>query len=280
MNEQIFELLEQTSLNWEVSKEQLFAGDGSPTSAFGVFKTKSRQHIGTVTDKYEIYQNWQMAEALILASQEVGVSFDGGGVLNGGKKVFLQASLPDAFIGQSGVKRNITALNSHDGSSSIGFGSTNTVIVCSNTFYKAFGDLAKFRHISSSAERVKSLANDLNAVIKADEEMILNFEKMAAKPLRDSMVEAVIKKIFAVEPVTLTKDIATVKRNRIESFADALSTEIKLEGSTVWGLFNAVTRYTNHIAAPDKKKTEYLMSGAGYKMSNMTYDMLVDLVTI
>jgi len=191
MNEQIFELLEQTSLNWEVSKEQLFAGDGSPTSAFGVFKTKSRQHIGTVTDKYEIYQNWQMAEALILASQEVGVSFDGGGVLNGGKKVFLQASLPDAFIGQSGVKRNITALNSHDGSSSIGFGSTNTVIVCSNTFYKAFGDLAKFRHISSSAERVKSLANDLNAVIKADEEMILNFEKMAAKPLRDSMVEAV-----------------------------------------------------------------------------------------
>jgi phage/plasmid-like protein (TIGR03299 family) len=279
MNFKIFDLLEQTSLNWEVSKEQLFASDGSPTTAFGVFKTKSRQHIGTVSEKYEIYQNWQMAEALVLASEEVGVTFDGGGMLNGGKKVFLQASLPEAYVGRSGVKRNITALNSHDGSSSIGFGSTNTVIVCQNSFYRAYGELTKFRHTSSSAERVKLLAKDLNLVIKEDEKMILNFEKMAAMPLQDSMVEGVIRKIFAVEPTMLSKDIATSKRKRIELFANSLETEVKLEGGTVWGLFNAVTRYTNHVAAPINK-SEYLMSGAGYKMSNMTYDMLVDLITV
>jgi hypothetical protein len=220
-----------------------------------------------------------MAEALMLASEEVGVTFDSGGMLNGGKKVFLQASLPDVYVGRSGVKRNITALNSHDGSSSIGFGSTNTVIVCQNSFYRAYGDLSKFRHTSSSAERVKLLAKDLNLVIKEDEKMILNFEKMAAIPLQDSMVEGVIRKIFAVEPAMLSKDIATSKRKRIELFANSLETEVKLEGGTVWGLFNAVTRYTNHVAAPINK-SEYLMSGAGYKMSNMTYDMLVDLIEI
>lgn len=274
MQERIFDLLEATNLNWEVSKEPLFAGDGTETDTYGIFKKTERKHLGSVKQRYEIYQNWQMAEALLMASDEVGVEFTKGGELYGGRKVYLQAELPSEYIGRSSVKRYITALNSHDGSCSIGFGSSNTVVVCNNTFHKAHKDTNKFRHTSSSAERIKALASDINGIILQDVMMMNNFKQMADMPLRDEMIERVIRKMFDVEANTPTKQISDQKKARIESFAGALETEIGLEGSNVWGLFNAVTRFTNHIAMPQKNKNEYLMVGAGHTLSNMTYDLL------
>jgi hypothetical protein len=47
--------------------------------------------------------------------------------------------LPAEIIGRSEVKRWLTCLNSHDGSTSVGFGSSNTVVVCQNTFFRALG---------------------------------------------------------------------------------------------------------------------------------------------
>jgi phage/plasmid-like protein (TIGR03299 family) len=278
MQEKIFDLLNNTGLNWEVSKEPLFASDGTETSTYGIFKKTERKHLGSVGERYEVYQNWQMAEALLIASQEVGIEFEKGGELNGGRKVFLQAKLQDEYVGKSGVKRFITSLNSHDGSSSIGLGSSNIVVVCQNTFHKAMQEITKVRHTSSAPERIKTLARELSRVIRADEFLFRNFKHMADTQLKDEMIERVLRKVFSVEANTNTKDISTIKKNQIESFAGALQTEISLEGANVWGLFNAVTRYTNHISAPKRGKDEYLMTGGGYKMSNLTYDTLCDML--
>jgi hypothetical protein len=275
MSEKILDLLEKTNLNWEVSKEQLFAGDGSETNAFGVFKTTSRQHLGTVGDRYEVYQNWQMAEALLLASNDLGVTFDRGGQLSKGRKVYLQAELPSTYIGTSDVKRYITALNSHDGSSSIGFGSSNVVVICTNTFHKAHQNLNKFRHTSSAPERIKRLATDINSVILQDELLMNNFKLMADTPLRDETIEKVIKSIFDVDPMSKTSGITQQKIIKLALFGQAFKIEMDTQGRSLWGMFNAVTRYTNHVAAPSGSKEEYLMTGAGYKLSNMTYETLM-----
>jgi hypothetical protein len=101
---------------------------------------------------------------------------------------------------------------------------------------------------------------------------------MADTPLRDEMIERVIKKVFNVSGEQKQDEISTRKKNMVQSFADALDTEIQLEGSTVWGLFNAVTRYTNHIASngyDKEQKQTYLMSGGGYHLSNLTYELLM-----
>jgi hypothetical protein len=68
--------------------------------------------------------------------------------------------------------------------------------------------------------------------------------------------------------------------NQIQSFASALNREIKDEGKTIWGLFNAVTRYTNHVVKHESTdaKNEYLMTGTGYKLSNMAFDELMAFV--
>jgi phage/plasmid-like protein (TIGR03299 family) len=278
--EQTFNLLEATGLNWSVNKLELFSAEGLQTESFGIFRNDNSQWLGTVGKKYVPMQNWELAETIIEATQGVGLTTNKGGMLKDGAKIYLQAALPDEFIGRSGVKRNITALNSHDGSTSIGFGSSSTVVVCENTFYRAYKGLDKFRHFSSASDNIKNAVADLRKALELDQSLMDNFKRMADMEMKDEIVERVITKLFAVDPSSSQKDHSTRKVNQINAFAGALNKEIQLEGKTIWGLFNGVTRYTNHIASPTEKekKNDYLMTGGGYKMSNVAYDTIMSWI--
>ena len=278
--EKTFNLLEATGLNWTVNKADLFSAYGLKTESFGIFRNDNSDWLGTVGKKYVPMQNYELAETIIEATEGVGLTTNKGGMLKGGRKIYLQAALPDEFIGRSGVKRNITALNSHDGSSSIGFGSSSTVVVCENTFYRAYKGLDKFRHFSSASDNIRNAVADLRKALELDQSLMDSFKRMADMEMKDEIVEKVIRKLFAVDPSSSQKEHSSRKVNQINAFASALNKEIQLEGKTVWALFNGVTRYTNHIAAPtgNEKKSEHLMTGAGYKMSNVAYDTIMGWV--
>ena len=275
--EQTFELLQSTGLNWSVSKQQLQTASGIITPGYGIIRNDNSDCLGIVRSQYEPFQNSQLAETIIEATDAMNIKTNRGGSLKGGSKVYLQAEIADEYIGKSGVKRWITALNSHDGSTSIAFGSTNTVVVCQNTFYRAYNGVDKFRHTSSAKARIEQAIAQLRNTLELDNKLMENFKRMADMPMKDEIVERVIRKLFEVDPSVKQADISTRKKNQVESFANALQTEIQLEGATVWGLFNGVTRYTNHVInhKDDSKKMDSLMDGTGYKLSNLAFDELM-----
>lgn len=273
--DQVFEILYNYDLQWQVKKLPLFGPEGERTTSCGIFRDDTGNHLGTVGASYEPVQNSQLCELLVKASEGVPVDFSNGGQLRGGKMVYLQADLPDAYIGRGGVKRKLTALNSHDGSGSLAFGSSNTVVWCSNTWHMVYAEIEKYRHTANIHDRVRNAAAQIAAALQQDALLVDNLERMNATPLRDEMIEAVINRIFDIDPKTTEADeISTRKKNQIEAFADALSTEVRDQGKTLWALFNGVTRYTNHHAAPDDeaKRTEYLMAGTGYKKAILGFD--------
>ena len=281
--EKTMNLLEQTGLNWEVKKEKLFHESGIQTDFYGIFRyDHGNEHLpttcfGAVKDRYRVFQNWELADTIVRATEGIGINTNRGGELDHGKKVYLQAELPDEFVGKSGVKRWVTVLNSHDGSSSISFGSTNTVVACSNTFYRAFKDTDKFRHTASSKERIEVAIRQFQETIKEDEKMFETFKRMSETAPHETIVEAVINKMFNLDiKNTAAADVSTRRKNQIQQFAQAYSIERDLEGDTIWGLFNAVTRYTNHMAVPNKaNKDSYLMTGTGRDINNMAFDTIV-----
>lgn len=278
--ERTMNLLEATGLNWEVKKEKLHSPDGIETDFYGIFRYDQGQNMpvtcyGAVKERYRPFQNWELADTIVRATEGIGLTATRGGELHSGAKVYLQAELPDEYVGKSDVKRWVTVLNSHDGSSSIGFGSTNTVVICQNTFHRAFKDTQKFRHTESAKERIETAVRQFQETIAEDKRMFDNFKKMSELRPDESIVQAVINKIFNVDVVkTTAADISTRKTNQIQQFAAAYNIERDLEGDNVWGLFNAVTRYTNHMAMPNASK-EYLMTGGGFDINNSAYDTIV-----
>lgn len=282
--ERTMNLLERTGLNWEVKKEKLFHGTGSETPFYGIFKyptaeyTVPTQCFGTVKDRYRVFQNWELADTIVRATDGIGIVTDRGGELNGGSKVYLQAQLPDEYVGKSGVNRWVTVLNSHDGSSSISFGSTNTVVICQNTFHRAYKESEKFRHTESAKARIEFAIEQFQNTINEDKLMFDKFKRMSELRPDENVVQAVINKLFKVDVANTSRDdISTRRANQIHQFAQAYNIERDLEGDTVWGLFNAVTRYTNHMSAPAEasKKQAYLMTGGGHDMNNVAYDTII-----
>jgi len=276
IEEKAFDLLEEAQLNWSVEKEELVSKSGKITSSYGVFKNED--HLGTVGKGYVPYQNSELAMTLLQATEGLDIEMTRGGSLLENKKVYLQAQLPNEFIGKSNVNRWITCLNSHDGSTALGFGSSNTVVVCRNTFYHAYGDVQKFRHTSTMKQRIEIARNELQNVLGLDVALMNSYKVMADLPLRDEAIERVLAKIFKVEASTPKNEITTQKENKIVDFADALQSSVTEQGSTIWALFNGITRFANHISAPADivKQMDYVMLAGGSQMMNNGYDLLVE----
>lgn len=272
LQEQTFELLEKTGLNWSVTKEALTAGEKT-TESFGMFRGDS--WLGTVSSRYEPFQNSELAEMMIAAAEGIDLEVTRGGMLKDGAKVYLQASLPDEFIGRSKVARWITGVNSHDGSTSIGFGSTNTTIICQNTFFRAYGELEKVRHTASAKDRVETMIRNMRRTMELDYALMDSFKRMADKPLIEELFAKVTAKLFDITDKTKNDELSTRKSNLIGHFGSSVEQSVREQGSTIWALFNGITRYTNHVVPNGQER---IMNGVG-AFANKGYDEIMKYIT-
>jgi len=271
-NEKIFQVLEETKTNWNVTKLPLVAITDYKfslkfeTETYGLFRSDNGNWLGSVGNRYEVMPNSELAEIMVGIQSRFGGEILGGS-LQGGKKIYYQMTLPSERIGNDVIKRNITCLNSHDGTSSIGFGSTNVVVSCSNMFHRAMKDLSKFRHTMSASERLAIAVDEFQKALDTDRALMDDFQKMSQIQIDETILEKVMGSVFNVDMQSKVSDNSTRKRNQISQFETALAKETREKGGTLWGLCNAVTYYTNHLEK--KQDLNYLMYGSGYK-KNLT----------
>ena len=269
-NEKIFNVLQKTDTNWNVSKIPLKAITNDEevlhTETFGLFRSDNNDWLGSVGNRYEVMPNSELAEIMVGIQSRFGGEILGG-QLQGGKKIYYQMTLPDERIGGDVIKRHITCLNSHDGTSSIGFGSTNMVVSCSNMFHRAMKDLSRFRHTMSASDRLAVAVREFQKALDTDRVLMDDFHAMSQVQIDETILEKVMSSVFSVDMQSKMSDTSTRKQNQLSQFQVALAKETREKGGTLWGLFNAVTYYTNHLEK--KQDFNYLMNGAGYK-KNLT----------
>jgi len=278
--EKVFQVLEATGLNWTVNKKELVSVDGLNTESFGMFRNDNNQWLGTVGKRYEPYQNHKLVSNMVDITSAVDLDVTRGGVLAKGKKVFLQAKLPDDVVGNSGIKRWLTTTNSHDGTSAITLGYSNMVIACSNSFHAASKGSNRFRHTINADSNIQDNVKQIQFTLANEMQLIETFKAMQATTIKDEAVDRTVRSLFGIGLDTMQDDISTRKRNQVETFSNNLVTEINTHGKTMWSLFNAVTRYTNHEIAPQEEdaKNNFLMNGGGFKMSNLGYAEIMKFV--
>ena len=278
--EKTFDLLEMTKTNWSVEKKPLMSLDGLNTESFGIFRKDDNSWLGTVSKQYTPMQNSELAENIIDASLEVCKNFRGG-MLNNGKKIYYQAELNSAKIANDTVERFLTILNSHDGSSSIGFGLTNKVVICQNTFHLALRDVNKFRHTQTASDRVKIAKEQIKFMLNQENILMDDFKRMADTKITESVVKKVVASIFDLKEEDFTKtsdEISTKKINELTAFKNIMDAEITSHGNSLWGLFNAVTWKTNHHDTKKKDALENVMIGSGYKRNLQAFNVIMESI--
>lgn len=278
------DLMNNHSLNWDVEKIPLCTQDENslPTGSFGIFRKDNKQWLSTQGKNYVPLQNFDLISSAVIASASIkdfNIDQAKGGVLKQGRKVFIQIPIEDEEIGNSKVKRWITALNSHDGSSCVAFGSQQTVVICENTFYKAYRNLNHVRHNLNAKEKLFAMAEDLQKSLQEDALLIEEFKRWSDIKVEPRHIEQMVNAMVSVANETQGGndglDVSTRKKNQIISLNKAIQLEFSLEGENLWGLFNGATRYTNHImnrGKGDAEKKESLMIGGGARLNQVAFN--------
>ena len=68
---------------------------------------------------------------------------------------------------------------------------------------------------------------------------------------------------------------STRKANQVQTMAKDIYTDIGIHGRNLWGLFNGITRYTNHSATSKDKSLDSVMVGQGARMNEQAFNQIM-----
>lgn len=279
----VLDIMNRYKLNWDVKKIPLFTneeGGSLQTGSYGIFRSDNNAWLSTQGKNYVPLQNFDLVSSVITASQnirEFNLDEVHAGQLSQGRKIYVQLPMEDEEIGNSKVNRWITALNSHDGSSCVAFGSQQTVVICQNTFYMAYKNLTHVRHNMNAKDKLMAMANDLNNSLMEDKLLTEQFKRWVDMPVTPIQIEMVKKSIVSLSEDKEGEKISMRKQNQLIKIDRAIEQEFSLEGENLWGLFNGVTRYTNHNMSLSKTRDEIkesLMVGQGARINKGAFNQI------
>ncbi len=256
--------------------------------------TKAVEVLGTVGERYTVFQNEESAKLLDTLVDESGAHFETAGALLGGRQTFVTMRLPETmtFEGRDGSSDKtewyIAALNSHDGSSAFRFLITPIRIVCMNTQTAALRTAkASFsiRHTSSGTGKIVAAREALKLAHRYMGEFENEAAALYAAALDTEQATEITRTLFKV------KDAASneAARNRAEQARQVMKLYISSPtvapiSGTRWGLYNAVTEYVDHVqqipgvrnsqAAQDKRALRTLTSSTAQGLKIDAFKLL------
>ena len=251
------EALELAGLDWQVESRNIYSGTGAMIPGYRAnVRSTDEAVLGVVSDRYRIVQNeeaFQFTDDLL----GEGVTYETAGSLQGGKKVWMLAKLPEKYIiAGDEVTPYLVFFNSHDGSSGVKVAMTPVRVVCQNTLNLALGT-AKRSYMGELGKGIHELTT-----IK----------------LSDRKVQEFINEFFPV-----TEDLTDGQRKNNLRLQEDLKAryynapDLEWVGKNGWRFVNAVSDFATH-ADPIRKTRNYnenlfLRTAEGNPMIDKAYKM-------
>jgi hypothetical protein len=198
-----------------------------------------------------------MVEVLVkYFGKNLDVNTVSGVEIQGGRRVIYKIKGDNILKGTSGeAERWLCISDSKDGSGALSYGVYTKVLVCSNgmvRWSKAHG--IKIMHSQKMEEKLKNFDKLYASSLGFNEKLSRKYELMMERRLTRKRMEELLFNIEGAKRMNqedFVKEYSTRKWNKVQSLIECLDIEEKLQGRNVWGVLNAVTRYTNHVWKTD-----------------------------
>lgn len=248
-------------LDWNVVQEDVYTEERIFIPGYKVnLRDRDGAVLGIVSDRYRVVQN---AEAFCFTDDLLGegVTYETAGSLNGGRKTWMLAKLPQRYIiSGDEITPYLVVMNSHDGSSGIKVAMTPIRVVCQNTLNLAL----------TSAKRIwttKHTTNVMGRVHEAQVTLGLAEKYMTALGreidlLSDIRLSDRIAKEFLDEMFPVTDDMTDLQRRNNSRMREDLeyryhdAPDLDHIGKNGYRFINAVSDFATH-AEPIRKTKNY-----------------------
>lgn len=243
-------VLDQANLNWKVKREALVTVSGIQIpDKIAIVRDDTKSVLGVLGDGYQELQNEEMAELLFQISNKTGLELHKGGYFNDGRQVYMQLKSDTLKLGSDTIEGYITACSSHNGTTSLAFGTSTFTISCLNSFYKTFKNLDnKVKHTISMKPRLDVILRGIDNLLEEEKSDFKVIQCLNDTKITPETKDIVIGSIFNLskQELSLRDALSTRTKNNIAKFESDWNTEIKQKGDNLWGAMSAATRYSSH----------------------------------
>ena len=255
------EALRLAGLDWKVEQKDVCTSDGVLVSGYKAnVRDFDQSVLGIVSDRYQVVQN---EEAFAFTDELLGggVRYETAGALQGGRRTFLLARLPQRFIiAGDEVEPYFVIMNSHDGSCSIKAAMTPVRVVCQNTLNLAFRTAKRTwmtKHTSNILDRIDDARTTLQFAEQYMKELGKGVDELARRRLTDKKAMEYMSEFFPV-----TADMTAAQRkNNLALLGDMKARyfdapDLRDMGKNGYRFVNAVSDFAPH-AEPIRKTRNY-----------------------
>ena len=269
-------------LDWRVEQKDVYTGDGSLIPGYKVnLRSTDNAALGIVSDRYKVVQNedaFQFTDDLL----GEGVTYETAGALQGGKKVWILAKMPQRyFIAGDEITPYLVVMNAHDGSSGIKVAMTPIRVVCQNTLNLALSRAKRIwttKHTENVLSRVHEARETLQLAEAYMGELGRGIDALSQIRLTDKKVMEFMQEFFPV-----TEDMPEIQRKNNLRLLDDMkrryfdAPDLFHVGRNGYRFVNAVSDFATH-ADPIRKTKNYsenlfLRTVEGNPMIDKAYKM-------
>lgn len=262
-------MLKLAGLDWTVSKKPILAQVGDKKTvhipdAFALMRDKDSKVLDVVGKQYTPVQNTEAFEFFKEFVEAGDATMETAGSLREGRYVWGLAKLGKSFKlkGNDQVNGYLLLASPHQQGKSMLMKTTGVRVVCMNTMSMALADKkGEHRHAHRTAFDKVAIAKAKEALgIARDqfEEFAENAKRLQAKTMTRTDALEVLAPIYQPDfngnVEELMKDWDKLAAPRITLVMDALEKAPGAQPGNAWGVLNAVTYYSDHIASRSSDK--------------------------
>ncbi|KKN98423.1 hypothetical protein LCGC14_0145150 [marine sediment metagenome] len=248
-----------------------------------VRRVRDKNVYGVFTDAYEPLQNRDAFGFIDSLVETGGVTIHTAGSLQGGKRVWILAKLPNVMevLRDDIVDKYLLFANSHDGSLAVTALFTPIRVVCCNTLSLALSSrdkarTVKFRHSKNVMEKVEEAKNILGIANQEFEKSLEMYKAFAVKQMNFSKLQSFVEELF---PKLEDKEEASTRTQNIRNkvlklHEDGIGTDIAGVRGTGWGVYNAVVEYADFERGRDSSRLNSAWFGSGAQLKSRAAQLL------
>lgn len=256
-------IVKKAPIQFNVTGEDESVSDHPFPGMIATYREDTMAGLGVVGKHYKVVQPGEIIDFFKQFAAAGDMKLDVAGSLKGGRRVWALArhDMEIKVAGEDVVRPYFLLATSYDGNTSTTGTFSNTRVVCNNTMQMAYQEIKadgtkgyaqtgfSIPHIQHfDAEAAKA---HISTLVKASEQFAEKANKMAVTGLSDDMAQRLFAGLVGV-PNKDGKDLTKGSREKAEQlfwlYKNGPGADLKSAENTVWGMFNAVTRYVDHMA--------------------------------
>lgn len=248
-------------LDWRVIQKAVCTADGLTVPGFRAnVRETDDQVLGIVTDRYRVVQN-EDAFAFTDALLGEGVRYETAGSLQGGRRTWILAKLPQRYIiSGDEITPYLVFMNSHDGTGAIKAAMTPVRVVCQNTLNLALST-AKRSWATNHVGNIRGKLEDAQSTLLYAEQYMSELGKTVDSLNRKYLSDAQVEKFIDIL-IPMPEKPTDVQKKNVRKQKDDLAAryfdapDLRDIGKNGYRFVNAVSDFATH-AKPLRERSNY-----------------------